>query len=485
MNEYNLEKRLRDVVDGRQPPAPASLHRFLRELPDSQASRHRGPIGRLRAAFDRVRWLVPSPTIPRRVQVGFGVAMAIVIGFAGASALLTLRQGPVGPAATQASQGPTPLQPPLRTLSTHVPPVRASLAQQMLISSGLPVVDSQTMALPTAAVSYSKGYMGVTGSPYGANGMVHSTDGLYWDWAPPTEVNPQASIVTSIATDNLGMILVGGGVQGANGTTDGRIWIYSDACSPCWQETSNESVFNGVPVRLVVHNTWQFLAFGWSDDGSLSDAYRRVSEWRSVDGRTWTPVTAPIKGSSASVVTTAVGFVLSGTPVDSGAIDEPPIWYSADGETWTRAKTSDGTAQSMGPLVTSTVTVKGHVFAVSPSSDGKSRMLVASPDGGRTWKTVTQDGSLPNAQSISHVASLSYGGSYEYLFATTEKVAGSPLFLSSNGGVTWERAEDVAAGGPRGTMLLEFANGYQTGAMKFLSFGEPGSGLGIWLTQLY
>ena len=483
MNEHNLEKRLRDVVGVRRPSAPASLHRFLRELPETQAARRRGPLGRMRSVSDRARSLIALPSIPRRAQVGFGVAMAIVIGFAGASALLTLRQGSVGPAASQASLGPTPLQPPKRTLSTHVPPVRASFGLQMVISDGLPRVDSESMALPTSAVSYSQGYIGVTGSPYGANGMVHSTDGLYWDWSPPTEVDPKASIVTSIASDNLGTIVVGGGVQGANGTTDGRIWVDSDSCSPCWQETSNESVFNGVPVRLVVRSSWQFIAFGWND-ATLSDAFRPISEWRSVDGWTWTAVTAPIKGSSAVVVTTATGFVLSGTPISAGAADEPPIWYSVDGETWTRAKASDNTAQSMGPLVGATVTVKSHVYAVVASTGSSSRKLVASLDGGVTWKTVTPDGSLPNAASISHVASIS-SGTIEYVYATTEKVAGAPIFVSTNGGVTWQKFEDAQAGGPTGTMLLEFANGHQAGTSKFLSFGEPGSGLGIWLTQLY
>ena len=77
MNEQDLEKRLRGVVEGPQPKAPGSLHQFLRDLPESEVEHHHSPIGRLRAALNWVPGLlVPSP-YARRAQMAFGVAMRL------------------------------------------------------------------------------------------------------------------------------------------------------------------------------------------------------------------------------------------------------------------------------------------------------------------------------------------------------------------------------------------------------------------------
>jgi hypothetical protein len=486
MNEQNLEQRLRDVVDGTQPNAPLSLHRFLRELPETQGARRRGPLGRLRAVYDRVRWSIELPQVPRQVQVGFGVAMAVAIGFAGASLLLTYRQGP---GITGGSSSPTPVLPqtPRRTLSSIEPKLTATMGLTMLYSDGLATVDKDE-ALPVAAVmTRAKKYLGVSVSPYGANGLVRSDDGLNWTWSPPADINPQASLLTSIAADSVGTIIVGGGVRRSDGTTDGGIWVTADS-GATWRAATDQSVFAGMPVRLVVHGIYQFLAFGWNDS-TLADAYSPISEWQSVDGMNWTSVKTPIKGTDAVVVATAAGFVLSGVPIDTSAPDEPPIWHSLDGVAWTRSTASDGTAPGMGPLVSATVTLQNHVYGVSASTDGVSHHLVASTDGGTTWTSVTPDSTLPGAGTIIHVASLSYNdmsyGHLEYLFATTTVAGVNELMVSANAGLTWKNATDSNAGGPAGTMLVELGSGYQSGSPEFLSFGEPGSKLGIWATWMY
>jgi hypothetical protein len=485
MNESNLEKRLRDVAAGTQPSAPLSLHRFLRELPEVQTARRRGPLGRLRAAYDRVRWQIELPQVPRRVQVGFGIAMALVIAFACAGALLTARlsQGiPGGPPSPSHYASPTPI----RILGSAQPAATASINLAMIASKGVARVD-QDEALPMAAVmTRASKFLGISGGAYGANGLVRSDDGLNWTWSPPADVNPQAGLLTSIAADSVGTIVISGGVTRPDGTIDGRVWVTADS-GATWREATDESVFQGMPVQIVVHGTYQFLAFGWNDT-TLADAYRPVSEWRSIDGMNWTALQTPIKGTDVLAVSTASGFVLSGVPVDTSASDEPPIWHSTDGVAWTRAKASDNSAPSMGPLVSATVTLQSHVYAVSASTDGASHHLVSSFDGGTTWQSVTPNLTMADPGTITHIASLSTNdvryGQIEYLFATTHGGGAPQLMVSANAGLSWQSATDPSVGGPAGTDLVELGGSYRTGATEFISFGAPGSTLGIWTVYL-
>ncbi len=481
MNERDVERRLREVVDGPQPSAPKSLYRFLREMPEAQAER-RGWLHLLTEALPRISRPAPPRPLADGLRMAFGVAMAVLIGLAGGGLLVSFRHGPAVPLASVAPGTVAPVVTPLRSMNAGPTPITAALGVMSLTCDGVPV-GNERMALPAEAVVARDGtYLGVTGGSLGLNGVVRSSDGLNWDWSPPSEIDPQAAVLTSIATDNLDTIVVGGGAAGVDGAMDGRVWISADN-GATWQAVGDESVFDGTLVRELVYGSGQFVALGWND-ASSADQLREVAEWRSVDGRTWTHVTTPIKGTEAVIVPTAAGFTLSGTALTAGAADEPPIWHSPDGVTWTRSKASDGTAGSMGPLLSATVTRQSHVYAVSASIDGTARQLLASPDGGVTWSTVKPDATLPSASSITHVASLNSHdtqyGDVEYVFATTGDGAGSHVYVSTNGGVTWRMAYDSAVGGPTGTTLLEVGNGYLVGYSRVLAFGAPGSGLGIW-----
>ncbi|MGD0247573.1 MAG: sialidase family protein [Candidatus Limnocylindrales bacterium] len=490
MTEQDIEKRLRDVVKEPQPSAPQSLHLFLRELPESEAARHRGPLGHLRSALEGIPRVVVLNPNARRVQVAFGMAMAIVIGIAGAGVLLSLRQSPAAPMHNTTPGNSAPWVTPRRSTGTHQPPVQASLGIKNVVCNGVPVVENENMALPTAAVVTRSGtYLGVTGGVYGTTGLVHSDDGIYWGWDPPSSTLPNASVVTSIATDEQGTIVVTGGVQGVDGTTDGRIWTSSDD-GKTWKANSNEASFKGVTVQAVAYSPGYWVALGWSN-ATAADAARQVAGWVSNDdGKTWNHIAPPIKGTSALLVSTAAGFVLSGTPLTTDAIDEPPIWYSTDGQSWTRAKAKDNTAQLMGPLTSATVTGMSNVYAVSTTTDGTAHQLVASKDGGMTWATVKPDDTMAYPGSIAHVASLSANdtvdGYVELVFATTSMGEGSysHVMMSKDGGISWARLLDTNVGGPTGTMLLDLGHGWQAGTNRVLAFGDPGSGLGIWLIEL-
>jgi hypothetical protein len=482
--DSDIERRLRDVVGGPQPAAPESLHRFLRQMPENAAPGR--PLAGLQGAFGWVPDLLAPRPVFYRLRLAFGVAMAVLIGLAGGGLVITLRQGPSLPVASGSPVIASPRVTPPRSMSAYATPVAAQLGLMSLACRGIPAGNS-TMALPMSAVVTRAGaYLGVTGGAFGgaggASGLVHSTDGLFWDWSPPSTIDPEAAELTSIATDNLDTIVVTGAAQGLDGTADGRIWVSAnDGVS--WQTATDVSIFEGIEVRTVVYGSGQFVALGWNDV-SPTDSLRQVAEWRSVDGRSWTHVTTPIKGTAALIVPTAAGFLLSGTPLTSGAIDEPPMWHSPDGVTWTRSKASGNTAQLIGPLLSATVTGQSHVYAVDTANDGTNHRLVASADGGLTWSTVKPDTSLPYAGSISDVASINTNdtqyGAVEFLFATLSR--GDPnVYVSTDGGVTWKVAEDPNAGGPTGTTLLQLGSGYLAGGNRVLSFGPPGSGLGIWL----
>jgi hypothetical protein len=482
MNEKDLEKRLRSVVDGEQPVAPQSLRRFLREMPDAEAeaARRRGFLGVLRGGSGGPG-TAGNPLL-RRAQLGFGIAAAMVVGLAAGGLILSIHTTVI-PAAPSGTPRPTPaVETPRRSQPETIKPIAANVGVAYLQWNGVPVLSNENMALPTQAIPVPGGtgeYLGVTDSPFGLNGLVRSSDGMFWDWSPPSDVNPKAAVLTSIATDGLSTIVLTGAAQGLDGTLDGRIYVSSDGRS--WQPIADESIFRGVALRQVVYGGGDFVALGWNQ-ATPGDAVRPVSEWISTDGKAWTRVTTPIKGSPALIVATPGGFVLSGTPLVAGAIDEPPMWHSTDGTTWTRATATDNTAQKMGPLTSATVMARGQVFGVSVAPD-MTHELVMSADGGATWTLVKPDDSLAYASTIYEVASLS-PSAHDYLFATIEGGTGSMIYMSSDYGKTWTEQMDLQVGGPTGAAMAEIVDGYLAVNKKIVAFGKPGSGLGIWVASL-
>ena len=144
----------------------------------------------------------------------------------------------------------------------------------------------------------------------------------------------------------------------------------------------------------------------------------------------------------------------------------------------------------MGPLVSATVTILSHVYAVSASPDGTSTQLVASWDGGMNWESLKSDDST-YIQSFSHVASLSVHdvalGNIEVIFATVMGMgneASAHVKFSKDYGKTWTRLIDNATGGPAGNVVMDIGQGWETGGNVVLSYGDPGSGIGVWITEM-
>ena len=367
MNENDLERRLRSVVSGQQPPAPPTLRRFLHGLPETQAGRGRwGVPGRF---LNRLPAVVSLPAAARRFQVAGGVALALVIAVAGAGILLSLRQGlnqPLSqqsPTPVQTGQGPAPR--PTSSWSNVVTyvlpgnPYWYGLRQPGTVDPTPPVV---------TATSSSGTYFGISAQPYGKNGLVRSEEGLFWEWSPVSDVDPALVELTSIAGDATGRMVVVGSVAGPGGARDGRAYLSSDGNT--WLPASDQSVFAGTPIRTVVHGPRGFIALGWNE-AAQSGAAQPVTEWLSESGLDWTRVSGvPVQGSSTSITATADAYVLSGTPLTSGTIDQPPFWYSLDGRSWQRATTTDHTAQKLGPLASLTVTTGRTLIGLSKLNDG-------------------------------------------------------------------------------------------------------------------
>jgi len=133
-------------------------------------------------------------------------------------------------------------------------------------------------AMPVAAVSIkSGGYVGVSSDEFGMNGLVFSQDGIYWNWDPPTVVDPSGVTLTSIATDGKGRLVVVGAADGSGGTKEGRVYTSTDGHN--WTAVADSTtLFGGTAIRTVIHGPTGYVALGWNDGDPAS---RTIREWLS------------------------------------------------------------------------------------------------------------------------------------------------------------------------------------------------------------
>jgi len=480
MNEQDLEKRLRSVKDGPQPEAPQSLHTFLRQLPEAEARRRRGPLGALHSLLSAVPSLAPGVPAARNLQVAAAVALAILLSGVGAGLLISLREmqrQPLSPPPLETAT-PTQVVTPRRTT-----PNLSVLSLQIDGNPywyGLTQIGNDDAALPIETAALARGaYIGISEPPYGMNGIVRSDNGLTWDWSPLSEVDAGLGGLTSIASDTTGRTVVVGWTSSGDGIKDGRAYYSADGSA--WSPAANQAVFNGTVMRKVIHGPSGWVALGWSE-GSEADAVRPVVEWVSSDGVTWTRVSGvPIRGTSAFLLSTAAGYVLSGSPIKTGDVDQPPFWHSIDGLTWERAAATDNTAQKLGPLTSLTAVGGGTLVGLSGLGDGMSTQLVESTDGGRTWHEIQAQG-FANPELVTQVASLSMEMDNKRWLIATYAGEGARLYISADMGRTWEAIVGEAFS-PVGDVLVEVGPGYGVSYRRVLAFGEQAQRLGVWLAS--
>jgi hypothetical protein len=479
MNEQDLEKRLRSVTSGQQPAAPQSLRTFLRGLPETEARRRRGPLGALRSVLSAVSSLAPGLPAARRLQVAAAVSFAIVLSLIGAGLLVSLRQAQNQPLASLPSQTTRPTQVVTPRRTTPQVNVLPLVVDDSLYWYGVVQIDNDNAALPIETVARpGSAYLGISAPPYGMNGIVRSELGLLWEWSPISEVDASLAGLTSISADTTGRTVVVGWATTADGIRDGRAY-YSDN-GYTWSPAADQSIFAGTVVRKVVYGPSGWVALGWSD-GSQADAVRPVVEWVSGDGTNWTRVSGvPIRGTSAMLIATAGGYVMSGSAIKTGDVDQPPIWYSTDGLAWNRATTTDNTAQKLGALSSLTLVGSGTLVGLSGLGDGTSTQLVESLDAGRTWHEIAASGFTAPAL-VTHVASLSTGMGSQWLLATCSAEK-AQVYVSKDGGWTWKAVAGETFS-PLGTMLVEVGPGYGVDYKRVLVFGLPSERLGLWIAS--
>ena len=484
MNEKDLEQRLRSVTEGPQPSAPLTLRRFLHGLPETQAARHAGPIGWLRRIGGGIggsaRGIFGPVPLARRAQMAVGLSIALVVGLVATQLLMSVRQAQVASSNSDLDTAPPTLRPtPDRSHTSAPSPIVVMPSPDVGISwIGVPQTGYENQAMPTSVAIWPLGgYMGVSVEPYGQNGLVYSTDGLYWDWRPASDVAPDVAL-TSIAADGIGRVVVGGATQGIDGTMDGRIY-YSDDGGP-WLPVPDQSVFGGTPVQVVVRGAAGWLALGWNA-ATPAGAVRPVMAWYSADGLTWQRPSEPlpVKGTWAYVAATAYGFVLSGTPLTSGAPSQPPIWFSRDGRTWTRSTSAGNSAQKLESLFSVAVSRNGLMVGVCSVAGETGMVLLMSLDYGADWSPVNAGDDNVNPKTFVAIAAM--GMSDGPFFAASEK--DGRIYVSTDGGQHWLPVVGEGGVRPLGTMLVSLGDLTQAEEVKILSFGCPECSAPIWLAQ--
>ena len=488
MNEKDLEQRLRSVVDDPRPSAPPSLRTFLRELPETAPSPRSRPLAWLRGMAGGLRGLVSPAPATRRAQLGFAVSMALVVGLVGGALLMSVRQNPV-PAST-----PSPTSETSTAKSTPRRSIANAPSPYLFVLGTIPGFqwagilstedDNNKQALPVSAVQMKGGgYVGVSSDDYGQNGLVFSQDGIYWDWDPPTEVDPSGVVLTAIATDGKGRLVAVGAAQGLDGTRDGRIYTSEDGHK--WTAVPNATtLFGGTAIRTIVHGLSGYVALGWNDNDPVN---RTVREWLSTDGIHWSVMGGvPIVGTWGFVIPTDHGYVLSGRAQEA-SMNQPPIWTSADGHNWHRTGSADNNGLRIGPIVSASVKSTGEVIALARSTDESGTELVKSNFDQTMWSLIKTDSGTQQFMAVASIkgppASSVNCCVSSHLLVATGMAEGGHLYISTDDGTTWSIASNVSKlpGAPLGQTILQLGVNYGGESARVLSYGKPEYGMGIWL----
>jgi hypothetical protein len=369
------------------------------------------------------------------------------------------------------------------------------IAAALLAACGSNMDGNDKQAMPVSAVALkSGGYVGVSTDEFGKNGLVFSADGIYWNWDPPTTVDPSGVTLTSIAGNGKGQLVVVGAVPGQAGTKDGRIYTSTDGHQ--WTAVANEmQLFGGTAVRTVVYGPSGYVALGWNDTDPAS---RTVREWISSDGTHWNLMSGvPIVGTGAFILPVQSGYLLSGSAQALKGSD-PPIWFSSDGHTWLRAMWKNDPIAT-GSILSATVTSYG-VVAIVQTADGSGTKLLKGISDGLDWQAIDTSGA-PDLLSIASIE-----GPGGLLLVATDKAQDGHVYVStdalnptgsanptgsvtpsagatSSASVNWSIASNLStlAGAPTGQTLLQLGVNNQSGSAQVLCYGHPDYMMGVWL----
>jgi len=413
----DLERRIRSIADSPQPPVPGSVLRYA-----SEVTRHkRGSRMRFSLGF-------PLGRGPARLASALGVAAALVVAVALAGVLLSARSHPGTPSSSNSpSSSPTgsvsPVPSDSARLATETPhaslPVGTrgpNLANAGFETPGVatgwqgfswtklagnspPIPNPDLSGSGVGQVLKWKGGYAATGSTPGnterSAGLWLSPDGQ--DWTPAKTMPIESSVMVAVAP--VGLVVIGidasGAAKSVLSTPDGLIWRGTDVSNLPGSLVSIAGTSTGIVATVAVTT-----GIGKAATTSYLVEY-------STDGTNWSPETvgpgvtfdayAPtvqsnagkffLLGSTASPLARAGGD--TGVIFASSNVQPSYVWWSDDGQTWTR---SGGSFQAAPRLID--FGRDGMLLETSWRAVPGGTELARSTDGGKTWAPDAKFGPL-------------------------------------------------------------------------------------------
>jgi hypothetical protein len=480
MNDDVVERELRTWFEAyAEPDVPASLRRFLTELPRTQAGVH------------RVERRSPILAAPRR-DLALVLVAAVVAGALGASLIaggfLKSKQPSESPSASGAPSSPV------------VTPSAVAPYQWTLVSSA---GEASTYAVGPV-LRRADGSLFAIGFGEQAR-VLSSADGHAWKVEPNDPGLTQAtanhiSLVTGVAESNGQIVAVGATALDDISSGDARVWTSDKGFH--WQAAPTSAGMRDAEMESVTSGPNGFVAVGsdgFPGGNTQLPGARGAAVWVSPDGSSWTR--APSQASFAGavmfgVIRTSSGYVAWGEVHDPSGSGPtlPPIWTSSDGLQWERAS-GIGDAGGPGNPIASVAALGDRLVAVGSRQLPESADSVVVPaawqsgDGGRTWTLAAspdQSGPSPRPGGLRDVA---VSGSDLLAVGHLEMPPGQtgPLsaivWRSTDQGATWVElpAEPSFTGS-----IMEQVIGVDGGFVVFGSADDPNALSNpklIWLAQ--
>jgi hypothetical protein len=342
-----------------------------------------------------------------------------------------------------------------------------------------PVAGTGEFSETTVGVfGWSRGYVGFRtasdqSSPQTVSFKLVSTtssDGLHWTAGKAMDVSglPFAVVVTAVVEGPAGLLAVGESQDKATcggPPTVAATWTSTDGVA--WALVKPPADFASASVYTVDAGSTGYVATGLLKDGATH------AVWLSGDGRSWHQAPLP-KATFGKVVVDgatdfAAGYVVSGAvlgPEGCGgsSLLTPSLWWSADGQSWTRSKLAGATPSSEATMTVSRIS--DHVLMAIASewnatTQATTQVVWVTTDG-RTWSLVKAPSNLLSANVMTN-------GQRALLFVEPTGINGPPTIatvaddltvatLTQTGDGPMASADSVgwapAAFGPAGLVVL-------------------------------
>ena len=196
--------------------------------------------------------------------------------------------------------------------------------------------------------------------------MWYSTDGQTWHVSPSEEelAAPGHQVMAAAAATDA--LVVAAGYDASGGDRDAAVWISTDGVD--WEQVEGADLITPGDQQImgITATSTGFVAVGY--DGASGDWDAAV--WLSPDGLGWSRVTPQnaLGGDGDQIINavseTSDGLVAVGSITRDG-IEQPAVWASDDGITWTLANpdTLDGSGGCSSVALTPTqITSVGYTI---------------------------------------------------------------------------------------------------------------------------